>query len=210
MARPRSDIGPRILHAARTRFLHEGVDGASLRAIARAARTSIGMVYYYFPTKDALFLAVVEEAYEGLLRDVALAFAPTETVEARLHRVARRIATMTEDELDVVRLVVREALVSSERRSALLARFSRGHLPLVLQTVLEGRTSGAIDPDQHPMVEALAMVGVLFAPQILRRLAGSQLPGGDAIPAGEELADMLADALLRGIGGRIARAPAAE
>ena len=61
MARPRSDIEPRIVHAARRRFLKEGVDGASLRTIARDAKTSIGMVYYYFPTKDDLFFAVVEE-----------------------------------------------------------------------------------------------------------------------------------------------------
>ena len=35
MVRPRTDIRPRIVAAARTRFLSEGVDGASLRAIAR-------------------------------------------------------------------------------------------------------------------------------------------------------------------------------
>ena len=46
MARPRGDIAPRILHAARKRFLVEGVDGASLRAIARDARTNKGMIYY--------------------------------------------------------------------------------------------------------------------------------------------------------------------
>ena len=45
MARPRSDIEPRIVHAARRRFLKEGVDGASLRTIAKDAGTSIGMVY---------------------------------------------------------------------------------------------------------------------------------------------------------------------
>ena len=70
MARPRSDIGPRIVHAARRRFLVEGVDGASLRAIAHDARTSIGMIYYYFPTKDDLFLAVVEEMYVTVLADM--------------------------------------------------------------------------------------------------------------------------------------------
>ena len=41
MARPRSDIEPRIVHAARERFLHEGVDGASLRTIASNARRSV-------------------------------------------------------------------------------------------------------------------------------------------------------------------------
>ena len=54
MARPRGDIAPRILHAARRRFLTEGIDGASLRGIAADAGTNIGMVYYYFPTKDEM------------------------------------------------------------------------------------------------------------------------------------------------------------
>ena len=70
MPRPRSDLAPRILAAARTRILHEGVDGASLRQIAADAGTTIGMIYYYFPTKDDVFLAVVEDVYEKLLVDV--------------------------------------------------------------------------------------------------------------------------------------------
>jgi len=73
MARPRSDIAPRVVIAARERFLKDGVDGASLRAIAHDARTSIGMIYYYFPTKDDLFLAVVEQVYEKVLADMASA-----------------------------------------------------------------------------------------------------------------------------------------
>jgi AcrR family transcriptional regulator len=44
MARPRSDIRPRLLASARARFLREGVDGASLRSIAKDAATNIGMV----------------------------------------------------------------------------------------------------------------------------------------------------------------------
>ena len=66
MARPRSDIAQRIVSAAAERFLHDGVDGASLRRIAQAAGTNLGMVYYYFPSKDDLFLAVVERHYAPL------------------------------------------------------------------------------------------------------------------------------------------------
>ena len=40
MARPRSDIQPRIVEAARYRFLRAGVDGASLREIAKDAKIS--------------------------------------------------------------------------------------------------------------------------------------------------------------------------
>ena len=70
MARPRSDIRPRLITAARERFLLDGVDGASLRNIARDANTNIGMLYYYFETKETLFFEVVEEHYAPLLADL--------------------------------------------------------------------------------------------------------------------------------------------
>ena len=76
MARPRSDISERIRDAACERFLADGVDGASLRAIATKAKTSIGMVYYYYPSKEELFFAVVEETYSKLVADLGRALAP--------------------------------------------------------------------------------------------------------------------------------------
>jgi TetR/AcrR family transcriptional regulator len=94
MPRPRSDIAPRILKAARARFLSDGVDGASLRSIASEAGTSIGMVYYYFATKDELFFGVVEELYEKLLRDVELAIAPDVPVRERVERLYTRVARL--------------------------------------------------------------------------------------------------------------------
>jgi AcrR family transcriptional regulator len=86
MPRPKSDIDVRILHAARERFLNEGVDGASLRAIAKDARTSIGMVYYYFPSKDDLFLAVVEEVYERVVSELSAALGSDVPVVERIRR----------------------------------------------------------------------------------------------------------------------------
>ena len=136
MARPRTDIAPRILHAARDRFLHDGVDGASLRAIARDAGTSIGMLYYYHPTKDDLFLAVVEEVYAALLVDLAAALAPDAPVDQRIRRVFDRLGAATDEELTVLRLMVREALISSPRLERLMERFRRGHQPLLFLKVL--------------------------------------------------------------------------
>src|SRR6187455_1978641 len=113
MARPRTDIRPRILLAARERFRESGVDGASLRAIARDAKTSIGMIYYYFPTKDDLFFAVVEESYEKILADIEQVLSSAGTAEERLVRLSERIAEATDYEIETVRLVLREALQSS-------------------------------------------------------------------------------------------------
>jgi len=123
MARPKSDIEPRILAAARARFLNDGVDGASLRGIASDAGTSIGMVYYYFATKDELFFGVVEEQYEKLLRDIEAAITPDVPVRERVERLFVRVARISDDERLMMRLVLREALTSNTRFARLRARF---------------------------------------------------------------------------------------
>src|SRR5690606_7035067 len=146
MARPRTDIEPRLLRAARERFLADGVDGASLRAIARAAGTSIGMLYYYFPTKDDLFLAVVEEVYSELLADLTGALSVEAPIEERLARLYARFARISQRELEIIRLVVREMLAPSPRLARLIHRFQHGHLPLVQDALAAGLAEGRLDP----------------------------------------------------------------
>jgi TetR/AcrR family transcriptional regulator len=49
-----------ILNAAEHIFAERGLAGARIDAIARAAAVNKALIYYYFKSKDALFLAVVE------------------------------------------------------------------------------------------------------------------------------------------------------
>ena len=202
MARPRSDIDVRIVHAARKRFLHDGVDGASLRDIARAARTSIGMIYYYFPSKDDLFLAVVEEVYGKLLADLTVALSSERPVEERLRALFARLAALDEAEFVVVRLVMREVMVSSTRRARIVDRFFRGHVPLILTTVLEGLAQGVLDGRHPAPVLGIATFALALMPQLLIRLVTEQLPPGFELPRPDELGERMADVLLRGIAAR--------
>jgi len=199
MPRPKSDIDVRILHAARERFLNQGVDGASLRAIAKDAGTSIGMVYYYFPTKDDLFLAVVEEVYERVVSELAAALGPDVPVVERIRRLYERIGRLDAEEMMVLRLVAREALVSSSRLERLLERFQRGHIPLVLRTVADGISDGTLDRQRHPFLLLAAVVSLGTVPQFLARLLSERLPFG-RVAQGPELAEELVQLLLGGIG----------
>ena len=52
------------------------------------------MVYYYFPTKDDLFLAVVEETYVKLLADMTRALAPDVPVKERIRRLYARMGAI--------------------------------------------------------------------------------------------------------------------
>jgi AcrR family transcriptional regulator len=50
-----------ILEGAREVFLAHGFDGASMNDVARGAGVSKGTLYVYFPSKEALFEALVRE-----------------------------------------------------------------------------------------------------------------------------------------------------
>lgn len=199
MARPRTDIRPRIVRAALTRFLKEGVDGASLRNIAKDAGTNIGMVFYYFPEKDDLFLAVVEEVYSALVGDLKALLAPDLPPKERLRRAFERLGSASQEELDVIRLVIREALLSSARFQKVFARAERGHLPMILETLREAFEKGDIDPSLPLPVVLACTLGLGALPQLLRRGVGDHMPLSGLPPAGE-LAALSVNLLFRAIG----------
>ena len=216
MPRPRTDIQPRILHAARARFLAESVDGASLRAIARDAGTSIGMIYYYYPTKDDLFLGVVEEIYAAVMTDLEAALESDGGFEARVRSLYRRIGHMTPIEADVFRLVAREALTSSERLTQMLARFQRGHVALLARVVAAGRAEGVVETRLPLPLSMITTLVLGVVPQMILRVVGARsfflelagdsgagfVPPTDPqkVPPGDPLVEVLLGVLLRGIG----------
>ena len=55
-----------ILTVATHEFADKGLTGARIDEIAAATRTSKRMIYYYFGSKDGLYLAVLEEAYRRM------------------------------------------------------------------------------------------------------------------------------------------------
>jgi AcrR family transcriptional regulator len=202
MARPPSDISERIVRAARDRFLTEGVEGASLRAIARDAGTNLGMVYYYYPSKDDLFLAVVEDVYGKLLEDLSRALKePSLDTRARVERLYARLAAVSDDEVKVLRLVLREAIAShSDRIGQLFERFSRGHIAMLAAMLQQGVQRGEVRANLPPMVLVMCTIFIGLFPQVLRRRLGeAKVPVNALLPAPPQFADMLASVLLDGI-----------
>ena len=55
-----------ILDAAREEFAEHGLSGARVEAIAARTNTVKRMLYYYFGSKEGLYLAVLEEAYAAI------------------------------------------------------------------------------------------------------------------------------------------------
>ena len=192
MARPRSDIRLRLLVAARARFVHDGVDGASLRVIARAAKTSLGMVHYYFGNKEELFFAVVEETYAELLSAMKEAVEGASTLSERVQAVSMRFANASDEELEILRIILRESLASTDRRARLMARFRRGHLALVLGLIEEGAAQGEVRRDVPGPALVPMVLAVTLLPQLIRRLAGDAWPFVTSLGATEAIAALSA------------------
>lgn len=63
-----------LLEAALQVFAEKGLEGASMRAIARAANCDASLLYYYFENKEAVFSAILDQrlpAFAASLRKLA-------------------------------------------------------------------------------------------------------------------------------------------
>ena len=93
MPRPARVSPDRILAAAAAEFAARGYAGARVDRIARRARVNKAMLYYHFGSKQALYRALLREAFAetaGRLRAVVAADAPA------AHVIDRVIATLHE------------------------------------------------------------------------------------------------------------------
>jgi len=77
-----------VLQAARSAFLDLGLDGASVREIARRAGYTPGALYSYFQSKEEMYAALLGESLERLQGRIAQALPPAGAAPAERLRSA--------------------------------------------------------------------------------------------------------------------------
>ncbi len=110
-----------LLDVATEVFLAEGFSAASTNEIARRAGSSKGTFYSRFPTKECLFLAVIERRMKSVL-DGMTSLPPSErSLEDTLREYGTRFlrAVLSEEQIVLLRLISME----SSRFPALGERF---------------------------------------------------------------------------------------
>jgi AcrR family transcriptional regulator len=161
--RTRSDI----LAVATEEFATHGLSGARVDEIALRTRTSKRMIYYYFGSKEGLYLAVLEKAY----RDIR-------AIESRLHlegmapeAAIRRLVEFTFDYQDArpdfVRLVSIENIHNAEHvaRSSSIRSLNVSIIETIGTILRHGREQGVfhaeVDPvDLHMLISAFCFFRV--------------------------------------------------
>ncbi|MHA6616660.1 TetR/AcrR family transcriptional regulator [Pseudonocardia sp. DLS-67] len=132
----------RLIAAAVQMFSTRGYTAVGIREIAREAGVTIGALYHYAPSKEALFLRILSEAYESAIAQLEAA---ADSADPAPDRVAAMIRTQVHGEVsgrDVWNVTKAELrALTPEARDRVVAL--RDRFESVWERVLEeGRASG--------------------------------------------------------------------
>jgi AcrR family transcriptional regulator len=105
------EVDVRILDAAREVFLERGLSGASVEEIASRARAGKPTIYARFPSKEALFTAVVMRNVDANIARFQSHVPTGPTMEARLQSVGVTVLhwVLASDSVGLMRLGIGEA-----------------------------------------------------------------------------------------------------
>lgn len=154
----------RILDAAVLEFADKGLSGARVDTIAARANINKRMLYHYFGDKEALYVAVMEKAYEGIRsaeRELDLgAFPPVDAIRELIHFTLRYFV----DHPEFMHLLNNENLHGARyiQRSAKIRKL---HVPMVgyIREVLErGVAEGTFRSGVDPVQLYISIAGLSY------------------------------------------------
>ncbi len=156
-----------ILEVATQEFASKGLSGGRIDAIAEATRTSKRMIYYYFGSKEGLYLAVLEESYRKMRQIESELQLDNLAPEQALRALVEFTFDHHSANEDYIRLVMNENM----ERGAYLARsntISELNVPAIhaIQRLYErgvkaGVFRDGLDPvDIHASISALTFFNV--------------------------------------------------
>ena len=135
-----------ILQAALHCFAHNGYRGASIQEIVDAARVTKPALYYYFPSKAALYRALVDQAHDERDRMTIEAAGQGRTVVEKLRRVATVVFKFSQETRDLTRLCFSMAFAAAGEIPEGMRNIERGKrfFDLLAGLVAEGQQSGEL------------------------------------------------------------------
>jgi AcrR family transcriptional regulator len=156
-----------IIEVATREFADKGLAGARIDEIAAAMRTSKRMIYYYFGSKEALYLAVLEEAYRRIRAIESEAHLDDLPPEDALRKLVGHTVAYQWNHPEFVRLVQSENIHRAKvlSQSKVIRKLNEAAIDGLRQVIERGQKAGvfraAIDPvDLHMSISALSVFNV--------------------------------------------------
>ena len=156
-----------ILDVAIAEFAEKGLAGARIDEIAAATQTSKRMIYYYFGSKEGLYLAVLEEAYRGMREIEGLLQLDDLEPEAALQRLIGYTFDHHASHERYIRLVMSENIQRGQylAQSTSIQQLNVPAIASIRRLYERGVASGVFRPgldpiDLHASISALTFYNV--------------------------------------------------
>jgi len=95
--REREERKKQILDAARQLLFQKGLNGTSIKQIAKIAELGVGTIYFYYDSKEEVFVALQEEGLKILHEKIKAACDDSLNPEIRLKNMAHAYLTFSEE-----------------------------------------------------------------------------------------------------------------
>jgi AcrR family transcriptional regulator len=156
-----------ILEVATREFAEKGFAGARVDVIAEDMRTSKRMIYYYFGSKEGLYVAVLEEAYRRIRAIESEALLDDLPPEDALRKLVGHTVDYQSQHPEFIRLVQSENIERAQylARSKTIKKLNATAIDSVRRVIERGQKAGVFRAgldavDLHMSISALSVFNV--------------------------------------------------
>lgn len=189
MARPRQarsvETRARLLEAAAAVIATQGIDGASVDAIAEAAERTSGSLYGQFGSKEGLIVALLDGSKNVVAARMSADLAAAASLDERLVALWRNFADPPSEARDWVRLEhelwVWATRDGNDRPRHLLAERYRHEIVPLADELAHWADAGLITPPLPPGPLARVLLAALLGLEMHHRLDPTALREADVV-----------------------------
>lgn len=179
--RDRDATREKILTAAEDVFAEKGYHDALMEAIARQARASKGALYFHFPSKEALFFALIDRLAAQLEREVERALEAKRGAVAKVQAALEAVLKTLTKRRRLAKLLLYQGYGLGARFEAKRLQIYDRFAALIQRYLQEAVAEGAIPP-LDARITAYAWLGALNE-LVIRWLFTGRPDPGESLPA---------------------------
>lgn len=159
---PESDRRDQILAAARDAFIEQGYLQARMEDVARRAKLSKGALYFYYPSKRELLMALVQQEHEDTYAFLARAETDTRPAAALLIELGQKYLDYFSPDSPAARFflnITEQGIRDPDIREELQA-VHQHFIEAATRLIAQGVTSGQFRP-VHPVATAVLVKALI-------------------------------------------------
>lgn len=163
MAAPRnpSDTRSRIVAAAAEEFGARGFAATSVDVIARRARVNKAMIYYHFPSKQALYISILRDIYLALTEQLQAIAAQTVGPQRKLDGLIHTLVQALDARTHFLPMFLRELAEGGRHLGPQELSLIGGIFTVVSGVIAEGVEANVFRP-VHPALAHFSIIGPLI------------------------------------------------